>query len=158
MNFRRHQPDEHMRHAVELPDGRRVQVTYLDLGGHTAAMVHGGQARPPLPPPVTVAGTASETPLHVCPRCAGGLVHPLDWNEEGPAHWRVGLRCPDCGLQREGVFSRSAIEQLDDELDRATGALLRDYKRLTHSNMSEEAELFARALALDLIGPDDFQQ
>jgi hypothetical protein len=158
MHFRRRNPHEHMRHAVELPDGRQVQVTYLDLGASRAATVREEPSRPPLPPPATVAGAAVEAPLHVCPRCAGGLVHPVDWQDEGHAHWRISLRCPDCGLEREDVFERQVIEALDDELDRATGVLLGDYKRLVRSNMSEEAELFARALELDLIGPEDFQQ
>ncbi|HEY5261462.1 MAG TPA: hypothetical protein VIJ33_05075, partial [Solirubrobacteraceae bacterium] len=94
--------------------------------------------------------------LHVCPRCAGGLVHPLDWAEESPGRWRISMRCPDCDLLREGVFGQALVERLDEELDKATGALLSDLKQLTHANMTEEIELFARALELDLIGPSDF--
>lgn len=114
-----------------------------------------------IPMPATVAGAAHASQrheLHVCTRCRGRLVHPLDWSEEGSASWRVQLRCPDCGLVREGVFGRTTVERLDDELDRATAAMLGDLKRLTHANMSEEIEVFARALELDLIGPSDFQQ
>ena len=42
------------------------------------------------------------------------------------------------------------------ELDRAAGLLLADLKRMTHANMSEEAEFFIRALDADLIVPSDF--
>jgi hypothetical protein len=66
------------------------------------------------------------------------------------------MRCPDCDWRREGVFGRAIVERLDDELDRASATMLSDYRRLTHANMSAEADLFARALELDLIGPDDF--
>jgi|HubBroStandDraft_3_1064219.scaffolds.fasta_scaffold16126_2 hypothetical protein len=101
-------------------------------------------------------GTASDDALHVCPRCAGGLVHPLDWVEESPGRWRILMRCPDCDALREGVFGQALVERLDDELDKATAALLSDLRQLTHANMVEEIEVFSRALELDLIGPSDF--
>ena len=80
----------------------------------------------------------------------------MDWCEEGVRHWRIVLRCPDCESRREGVFEQSAVELLDDELDRAAGALLGDLRRMTHANMSEEVDFFVRALDADLITPSDF--
>ncbi|HWX86941.1 MAG TPA: hypothetical protein VNX67_02080 [Solirubrobacteraceae bacterium] len=100
--------------------------------------------------------TAPGEALHVCSRCAGGLVHPLDWVEESPGRWRILMRCPDCDALREGVFGQALVERLDEELDRATGALLSDLRQLTHANMVEEIGIFSRALELDLIGPSDF--
>src|ERR1700757_2755000 len=94
--------------------------------------------------------------LHICFHCSGELVYPLDWSEEGPRHWRVVLRCPDCESRREGVFEQAAVESLDDELDRGSSALLGDLRRMTHANMSEENEFFVRALDADLITPGDF--
>ncbi len=94
--------------------------------------------------------------LHVCFHCSGELVYPLDWSEEGPRHWRIVLRCPECESRREGVFDQAAVERLDDELDRGSSALLGDLRRMTHSNMSEEVEFFVRALEADLITPTDF--
>jgi hypothetical protein len=94
--------------------------------------------------------------LHICFHCAGELVYPLDWSEEGPRHWRIVLRCPECESRREGVFDQAAVEKLDDELDRGSSALLGDLRRMTHANMSEEIEFFARALDADLILPSDF--
>jgi hypothetical protein len=94
--------------------------------------------------------------LHVCFNCGGELVYPLDWCEEGVRHWRIVLRCPECESRREGVFEQSAVELLDDELDRAAGALLGDLRRMTHANMSEEVDFFVRALDADLITPSDF--
>ncbi len=81
---------------------------------------------------------------------------PLEWGEESPGRWHILMRCPDCDLVRDGVFGQALVERLDEELDRATGALLSDLKRLTHANMVEEIEVFSRALQLDLIGPSDF--
>jgi len=104
------------------------------------------------------AGSGACTPeqLHVCFNCGGELVYPLDWCEEGVRHWRIVLRCPECESRREGVFEQSAVELLDDELDRAAGALLGDLRRMTHANMSEEVDFFVRALDADLITPSDF--
>jgi hypothetical protein len=93
---------------------------------------------------------------HVCFHCAGELVYPLDWSEEGPRHWRIVLRCPECESRREGVFDQSSVERLDDELDRGSSALLGDLRRMTHANMSEEIEFFVRALDAELIMPSDF--
>lgn len=136
--------DHHTRHHVQLPSGRQIEVVYLDSTGHRLAEQ-----------PSCVPASPGEA-LHVCPRCAGRLVHPLDWAEDSPGRWRISMRCPDCGLLREGVFGQALVERLDEELDKATGALLGDLKQLTHANMTEEIELFARALELDLIGPSDF--
>ena len=94
--------------------------------------------------------------LHVCFNCGGELVYPLDWCEEGVRHWRIVLRCPECESRREGVFEQALVELLDDELDRAAGALLGDLRRMTHANMSEEVDFFVRALDADLITPSDF--
>jgi len=104
----------------------------------------------------TGGATSAPDNLHVCFHCSGELVYPLDWSEEGPRHWRVVLRCPDCESRREGVFEQAIVERLDDELDRGAGALLADLRRMTHANMSEEIEFFVRALDADLITPSDF--
>lgn len=94
--------------------------------------------------------------LHVCIFCSGQLVYPIDWSEDGPRHWRVVLRCPECEARREGIFEASEVEALDDELDRGSALLHDGLRRLTHLNMSEEADLLARALAADLIDAGDF--
>jgi hypothetical protein len=127
----------HIRHRVQLPGGRQVDVVY---GNHRQ-----------LP-----WDACASDPLHVCFHCGGELVYPLDWIEEGPRHWRIVLRCPDCESRREGVFEQAAVEILDDELDRGAGALLSDLKRITHANMLEEIDFFVRALDADLIVPSDF--
>ncbi len=109
--------------------------------------------------PEPVQEPSDEThPLHVCFNCAGELVYPLDWSEEGQRHWRIVLRCPDCEAYREGVFEQTIVERLDDELDRATSELLGDLKQVTHANMTDEVEFFVRALHADVIVPSDFQR
>lgn len=118
-------------------------------GGEQTDVVYSDHARVP-------DSTGAPEHLHVCFHCAGALVYPLDWSEEGPRHWRVILRCPECESRREGVFEQAAVERLDDELDRGSSALLGDLRRMTHANMSDEIEFFVRALEADLITPGDF--
>jgi hypothetical protein len=129
------EPD--IKQQFPLPAGEQIEVVSDD---HE----HGHEAN------------GSPAQLHVCFHCAGELVYPLDWSEEGPRHWRIVLRCPECESRREGVFDQTAVERLDDELDRGSSALLGDLRRMTHANMSEEIEFFARALDADLIVPSDF--
>jgi hypothetical protein len=117
-------------------------------GGEQIDVVPGGHGLAP--------DAASPDQLHICFHCAGELVYPLDWSEEGPRHWRIVLRCPECESRREGVFDQATVERLDDELDRGSGALLGDLRRMTHANMSEEIEFFIRALDAELIMPSDF--
>jgi hypothetical protein len=143
-------------HQVKLPGGKHIEVVYLDNRdapfeqplSSTGSQTHETK-------PATPSSTPSE-PLHICPSCGGSLVQPLDWFEESPGQWRLLMRCPDCELLREGAFGEALIERLDDELDRAMTSLLDDLQRITHANMAEEIDLFARALQLDLIGPSDF--
>ena len=116
-----------------------------------------GEAEVPVKDTAATANpTAAPDQLHVCFHCAGELVYPLDWSEEGPRHWRIVLRCPECESRREGVFDQTSVERLDDELDRGSSALLGDLRRMTHANMSEEVEFFVRALEADLVTPADF--
>jgi hypothetical protein len=94
--------------------------------------------------------------LHVCVLCASRLVQPYEWEAEGPKHWRVFLRCPDCEAIREGLFTQQAVDLLADELDRGSGVLSRALDRLTRENMAEEIEVLIRALEDEEIVPDDF--
>jgi hypothetical protein len=134
----------HTRHHVRLPSGKQIEVVYRDQQ----------QAESPTAPAPDSA--CAPDPLHVCFHCAGELVYPLDWAEEGSRHWRIALRCPECEARREGVFEQALVEELDEVLDRATGALLNDLKQLTQANMEDEVEFFIRALDADLIVPSDF--
>jgi hypothetical protein len=143
------QPDRshHTRHRVRLPSGKQIEVVYGDQHRPASAEAQRG---------VVHDSPCAPDPLHVCFHCASELAYPLDWAEEGPRHWRIVLRCPECEARREGVFEQSAVEELDEQLDGATAALLSDLKQLTKANMKDEVEFFIRALDADLIVPSDF--
>jgi len=135
-------PDHHHHvRRVVLPSGKTVEVVYFeDVGVPTQA------------------GTEPAAPvdLHVCGSCASELVYPVEWDEAGPEHWEISLRCPNCEWHGTGVYAQRAVDRLDEQLDRATEAVVRDLKRLVHANMEDEIERFAAALGAGLIVPQDF--
>lgn len=132
---------QHYVRRVVLPSGKTIEVVYFeDLSVPTEAI------------------TTHEAPaeLHVCPACSGRLVFPVDWEEAGPAHWEVDLRCPDCGWEHTGVYPQETVDRFDAQLDRGAEAVVRDLKCLMHANMEEEIDRFVRALHTGLIVPEDF--
>ena len=141
-----HSDHNHRVRRVVLPSGKTIEVVYFD--------------DPPAPaaedPLAAAHATTVPADLHVCRSCGSALVYPVDWDEAGPEHWEVSLRCPDCEWTERGVFSQNDVEQFDEELDRGTDALLQDLRRLMHANMEDEIERFVAALAADQILPEDF--
>ena len=136
-------PNQHVRRVV-LPSGKTIEVVYFeDL-----------DASPVVPRPTTASEHATD--LHVCGSCESDLVYPIEWQEAGPTHWEVELRCPNCEWAGTGVFEQDLVERFDEELDRGTEALVRDLKQLTRANMEEEIERFKSALDADAILPEDF--
>lgn len=120
---------------VVLPSGKEIEVVRFDAPGAT-----------PSPPRA----------LHVCPECAGDHMQPVDWQEAGRDHWELELRCPNCGWEGGGVFAQDAVEGFQDQLDRATEALVADLRRLQQARMEDDVERFSRALTGDHILPEDF--
>ena len=127
---------------VVLPSGKTIEVVYFGEGNEPA-----DGSRPVLDP----AGA-----LHVCTECASHLAYPTAWEEADEDHWSVTIRCPECEILRQGVFSQTAVETFDEELDAGTDALTADYRRLMRANMAEEVDRFAGALSAGAVLPEDF--
>jgi hypothetical protein len=152
-------PEHHLKRIV-LPSGKTIEVVYFD---HPAALPP-GDAAPEEPADAAAAAPAAEAgasrvadrDLHVCLDCTSELVYPVAWEEADEAHWHITLRCPNCERTEEGVFGQGQCDGFDDELERGTDALTRDYKRLMTANLSEEIDRFASALGSDAILPEDF--
>ncbi len=134
---------DHQHHVrrIVLPSGKTIEVVYFE--------------ELESPPPASGAQGAPAD-LHVCRSCDSELVYPVDWEEAGPAHWEVSLRCPDCEWHGSGVYSQQTVERLDEQLDLATEAVVRDLNRLVRTNNEDEVERFAEALAAELGVPEDF--
>jgi hypothetical protein len=130
----------HVRRVV-LPSGKTIEVVYFEDTGAPAQAT----AAPP-----------TSADLHICNRCSSELVYPVEWEEAGPEHWEIALRCPNCEWHGTGVYSQRAVDRLDEQLDRATEVVFRDLERLAHANTEDEIERFAEALGSELIVPEDF--
>jgi hypothetical protein len=136
-------PPQHSHHVrrVVLPSGKTIEVVYIEEQ-HLASFA-------------PLAGEQT-TDLHVCAECDSELVYPTEWEEAGPTHWDVSLRCPNCEWNGTGTFEQNVVERFDEELDRGTEALVRDLKRLMQANMEEDIERFVSALSAGHIIPEDF--
>ena len=144
-------PDHQLKRIV-LPSGKTIEVVYFE---HPAA------APPASAPAPEGAAAPAEAPssdrlLHICPDCESSLVYPVQWEEADESHWQITLRCPNCERTEDGVFGQEICDGFDDELERGTDALTRDYKRLMTANLAEEIDRFAKALEVDGILPVDF--
>jgi hypothetical protein len=101
---------------------------------------------------------ADRAGLHVCPDCGSRLVQPVCWKQCGPrGHWRLWRRCPECEWRGDGVHGEREIDAYDEELDVGTEALAAELEALEREGMERISAAFARALAADLIGADDFR-
>lgn len=134
---------------VTLPSGKSIEVLYF-----------ADQPAPAAPAPASgrdaAHGSETDIPLHVCLECDSTMVYPTDWQEAGPEHWEVELRCPNCEWCGSGTFHQDVVEAFDDELDRGIDILLSDYRALVASNMEDEIDRFAKALDAGAILPADF--
>jgi hypothetical protein len=97
-----------------------------------------------------------DRPLHVCRWCGSDYASLVDWEEAGATHWRILLRCGECGVWCADTVDNKAAKALDRELDRATASIARDLALLDHERMAEQAEVFTHALERDLIDAADF--
>jgi hypothetical protein len=95
-------------------------------------------------------------PLVDCPRCGSGLVQVEGWKEIVPDRLMLRLRCPECEARMVGSFDHERIAAYDEELVRVREQMVSEFGAIVRRNMEELADRFAVALALDLIGPDDF--
>lgn len=93
-----------------------------------------------------------------CTACGADFVYPVDWTPHDERHWWMLLRCGACGTRREETVPDHVAELYDRELDRAQHRIRRAADRLSSERLAEQAESFATALRLDLIGVEDFRR
>jgi hypothetical protein len=93
-----------------------------------------------------------------CTACGADFVHPVEWGPEDGENWWMLLRCGACGASREEIVPDAEAERYDRELDRAERRIRRAAERLSRERLADEADSFATALELDLIGAEDFER
>ncbi len=105
----------------------------------------------------TKAQAKGPTGLHVCPTCDSKLVQPTCWEQtDDRGRWRLWRRCPECEWRSDAVYGEREIDAFDEELDNGTEELTHVLRDLEHENMRHVVEMFAAALAADLITAEDF--
>ena len=149
---------KHSLKRIVLPSGKTIEVVYFDHQTTPSAAPPPVERTLPAEPKRSKrkAPAKERRELHVCPTCESHLVYPTHWEEADDRSWLVSLRCPNCEWGEEGVFAQGACDRFDDELERGTDALARDYRRLVTANLAEEIERFSHALEVDGILPMDF--
>jgi ribosomal protein S27E len=103
-----------------------------------------------------MSSTRSNGPVPPCSFCGSRLIHTTGRRETDSPRWEVEFRCPDCEQEQASYYTRSQLERLDWELDRAASEIETELRRLEALHMEEWIARFSRALNLDLIAPDDF--
>ena len=94
--------------------------------------------------------------LVVCPSCSADCVVPVDWNEHDEQNWWIRLRCGACGESREVVVPDATAKRYDVELGRGMDEIRAARHRLELEQMAAQADVFAKALQLDLLDAADF--
>jgi hypothetical protein len=151
-------PDPHtpsQTRQVTLPSGRTIEIVYLD--------------EPPIPELLTAedpgASVLDERAAHLaevahdltlCGACGCAFVQPVDWDEAGPRHWRLELRCPNCERHGTVVVEDEVVDHYDLELERGAATLARALHETVERNVEDEVARFAAALDSGLVLPEDF--
>jgi hypothetical protein len=91
-----------------------------------------------------------------CSACGADFVHPVEWSPNDGGTWWMLLRCGACGTSREETVPDAEAERYDRELDLAEHRMRRAADRLSKELLEHQADTFATALELDLIGVEDF--
>ena len=108
-------------------------------------------ASPPHPTAVSPSGA-----LAGCGNCGSSLVQAQGWKQLPHDRILLQLRCPECEVVIVANLGEREVETFDEQMVAARDALLRVYDSIVRENMRDLADRFAVALALDLVGPDDF--
>lgn len=94
--------------------------------------------------------------LHRCPACWTTFVCPVEWEIDGPEHWRIRLHCGECDVWRDVRATNEEAKAFDLELDRQLAQIERALVEVDRERMQAQADVFTAALAHDLIDPADF--
>jgi hypothetical protein len=94
--------------------------------------------------------------LSDCSDCGADFVYPVEWSPNDGGTWWMVLRCGACGASREATVPDDEAERYDRELDLAEHSIRLAADRLSKELLEEQADRFATALELDLIGAEDF--
>lgn len=92
----------------------------------------------------------------VCRWCQRSYACADDWTATDDEHWRVRMRCGQCGYEREVLLSNTAAARLEERLAADMDAIARDAARLDAERMADEVEAFLADLRAGRVAPADF--
>ena len=94
--------------------------------------------------------------LTTCPSCGSEYLQPLRCEAQDDRQVLVDLRCSDCMTVLQVPFSRADMEELDRCQSEWRDEIVAAYERSVSESMEALAAILGPALALDLVGADDF--
>jgi hypothetical protein len=94
--------------------------------------------------------------MTMCPRCGSSHLQPLRCEAKGSDVVVVELRCPDCLTWLKAPHTRADMRELDRRQAEFRAAIVTQYEQLVTESMEALAACLGAALALDLVGADDF--
>ncbi len=107
--------------------------------------------------PSGTAGTfAVVARLTACPSCDSIYLQPMRCEVQEDDSVHVDLRCTDCMTVLQVPFTRAEMEELDRCEAGFRDEIVAAYERSVSESMEALAAILVPALALDLVGADDF--
>ena len=94
--------------------------------------------------------------MTLCPSCGSSLLQPLRSRPGGSGDMLVDLRCPECLTWMQGCFSQADMKELDRRQTAGREEIQTAYELQVAESMQALIVCLQAALALDLVGPDDF--
>ncbi len=91
-----------------------------------------------------------------CGSCSSELLQLEAWRERPAGGLNVRLRCPECDARTIHELDAEEAVRVDDALSQARLEMVALYEAVVRNNIAIEAGILAKALELDLLGPDDF--
>src|SRR5205085_8828140 len=104
-------------------------------------------------PAPTVAPVAA---LSTCPSCGSAFLQPLRCESKGDDEVMVELRCSDCLIRLQALYTRADMRELDRRQSEWRAAIVAEYERSVSESMQALAACLGPALQLDLVSADDF--
>ena len=94
--------------------------------------------------------------LTTCPSCGSAFLQPLRREDKGADEVLVELRCSECLTWMQAPHTKADANELDRLQAEFRAAILAEYERSVAASMEALAACLGPALALDLVGADDF--
>ncbi len=147
---------DHQLKRIVLPSGKTIEVVYF---GHPAAAPPRGARSRGAVPPRRVRSRPTPAERELC-MSAPSATRTSSTRSTGrrPTSTTGTSRCAarTASGRRTASSTRTLCDRFDEELERGTDALTRDYKRFVTANLAEEIDRFVHALEVGGILPMDF--